>query len=777
MAEFSPAVQKQKKRVFVSAATPDLDSVRQVILEALWDCGCEPVVVPDHPRYWRTVERLLRDTLSTCNTLIHVTGMAYGGEPELPTKPPGERRQSFAQMEHHIGVQTSGEPRAQLSEIHVLIAPEDFAYDPLQKAEPEILQELQMQHRQSLEASPGAQPLPQAHEEIAALIRSWFSEPPLPDCAVKIEEKAPAPKTARSPLKILEGVLAILVGLGVIGWGAMKLTGSKDAASANTTAAASAVATVPADKLVPAYIERFRIWRMLLPTLTNVEIVQLVNRDLAAKFAVSSADIGQSISAGVTPQAASGTPLALRMPALFVLSRYQSLDELARLQQAALDAAGWQVAGDAAVALNDDKPMTTYQDRAIQCYEKAAAAFKDSSLENWAECQRYQAAMILIQGRPAESRALIEQTLAVQKEKKSGSLAFTLLLLAQILTDEDHPVIRASVEEAQTLLQAQDAAQNAALALCPAIRSLTAHTPETLPRAEQDYRATIPRLQELFGPEHSVLSPVYLKLAGCLSAPGGFTEAVQKDRMAEAEQLLNQSLAFTERSRGVSHPLLAGPLAQLGVFMAQQQRLAEAEPIFQRRVSIAEAAFGKDHNNTQAARADLAAIWRLLKKDKEAEAALQQVLRHFDAQPAVPAEAMLGVLSNLSSSLIALNRHQEALPLLRRWITFAEKQFGQNSEALIPPLCELAHAAHLTYGFGEGEQAGKRAVQLCFRYNYLSPTVHPLTVVAIRAYKTNSLRNGQPSEKARDLVASLAFDAGLASEKSDPWVRQVFDQE
>lgn len=790
MSEFSPAVQEQKKRVFISASSPDLNGVRQVILEALWESGCDPVIIAEPPRYWRTADKLLRDTLSQCDTFIHIAGMAYGGEPELPTKPAGEPRQSFGQMEHRIAQELALDPRSPLQDLRVLIAPEDFPFDPLPKAEPDIVQDLQAQHRQALQGSdeegPRPQILPYTSEEISALIRSWFFEAPLPDCAIKIEEKAPAPKAARSPLKTLEGVLAILVGLGVIGWGAMKLTGSKDAAAA----AVPTVAAVPADQLVPAYVERFRIWRMLLPTLTNVEIAQLTNRDLAAKFSVSSADIDQSITIGVAPQTATGTPLPTRMPALFVLGRYQSLDELSRLQQASLDAAGWQTAGDAAVALNDDKPMTTYQDRAIQCYEKAAAAFKDSSVENWAECQRYQAAMIFIQGRPAEARSLLEQTLTVQKEKKSTSVAYSLLLLAQTLTDIDQPLINSSVEEAQSLLQGQDSAQKAALVLCPAIRSLAANDPEALLRAEQDYRDTLPKLKELFGSEHSVLGLVYLKLAGCLSAPsiyssaakdesalGRFSEVVQKDRIAEAERLLNESLALTERSRGVSHPLLTNPLAQLGVFMAQQQRLPEAEPYFQRRLSISEAAFGKDHSNTQVARADLASVWRLLQKNKEAEAALQQVLKHFDSQPAVPDQAMLGVLSNLSGTLIALNRHQEALPLLRRWVTLAEKQFGQNNEALIPPLCELAHTAHLTYGFGEGEQAGKRAVQLCFRYNYLSTNPHPLTIVALRSYKTNSLRNGQSEEKARALVTSLAFDTGLAAEKSDPWIRQVFERE
>ena len=129
-----------KPKVFISATTGDLRSIRARIKEALLTLGCVPVEQTNFPPDYRSVADMLRSRIGECHVVVHIAGLRYGSEPQ--SRVPEEPRRSYTQMEYHIA-------RELKKPVYTFVCGEDFPYDPCEPEEPEK-RALQDAHRKKL---------------------------------------------------------------------------------------------------------------------------------------------------------------------------------------------------------------------------------------------------------------------------------------------------------------------------------------------------------------------------------------------------------------------------------------------------------------------------------------------------------------------------------------------------------------------------------------------------------------------------------------------------
>lgn len=138
-------------KVFISATSGDLRTLRQVVKEALLTINCMPVEQTNFEPDSRTVEGMLRGKVAECQALIHIAGMRYGAEPDPATLPPGTPRRSYTQMEYHIGCELNKERGDDGFRVYTFVCPEDFPYyDTGADPDSEEKAALQRAHRAAL---------------------------------------------------------------------------------------------------------------------------------------------------------------------------------------------------------------------------------------------------------------------------------------------------------------------------------------------------------------------------------------------------------------------------------------------------------------------------------------------------------------------------------------------------------------------------------------------------------------------------------------------------
>ena len=126
-------------RVFISATSKDLGTVRELVKQALLTMGCMPIEQTNFPPDYRSVRQMIEEKIAGCEAVIHIIGMRYGAEPDPSTLPEGAARRSYTQMEADIA-------RKLGKKLYLFVCPEDFPYDQA-PAESEELQGLQQAYR------------------------------------------------------------------------------------------------------------------------------------------------------------------------------------------------------------------------------------------------------------------------------------------------------------------------------------------------------------------------------------------------------------------------------------------------------------------------------------------------------------------------------------------------------------------------------------------------------------------------------------------------------
>ncbi len=136
------ATPSDRPEVFVSAASGDLRSCRQLIKEALLTLGCVPVEQTNFPPDAATVREMLRAKISDCHAVVHLAGEVYGAEPQ--ERNPNDPRRSYTQLEYDIARELN-------KPVYLFVCGEGFPYDQ-HEPEDDDRRALQQAHRAALQA-------------------------------------------------------------------------------------------------------------------------------------------------------------------------------------------------------------------------------------------------------------------------------------------------------------------------------------------------------------------------------------------------------------------------------------------------------------------------------------------------------------------------------------------------------------------------------------------------------------------------------------------------
>src|SRR6266436_1693308 len=132
-------------RVFISATSKDLGTVRELVKQALLTMGFMPIQQTNFPPDYRSGREMIEEKIAACEAVIHIFGIRYGAEPDPSTLPEGAARRSYTQMEADIA-------RKLGKKLYLFVCSEDFPYDQA-PVENEELQRLQQTYRAEIAKS------------------------------------------------------------------------------------------------------------------------------------------------------------------------------------------------------------------------------------------------------------------------------------------------------------------------------------------------------------------------------------------------------------------------------------------------------------------------------------------------------------------------------------------------------------------------------------------------------------------------------------------------
>lgn len=150
-------------RVFISATSKDLGTVRELVKQALLTMGCMPIEQSDFPPDYRTVHEMIEHKIAGCEAVIHIVGCRFGAGPDPATLPEGAARRSYTQMEADIARQLG-------KKLYLFVCPEDFPYDQ-GPPENEELQQLQRDYRAEISKSKTIRTKVANREELSRKVR------------------------------------------------------------------------------------------------------------------------------------------------------------------------------------------------------------------------------------------------------------------------------------------------------------------------------------------------------------------------------------------------------------------------------------------------------------------------------------------------------------------------------------------------------------------------------------------------------------------------------
>ena len=131
---------------------------------------------------------------------------------------------------------------------------------------------------------------------------------------------------------------------------------------------------------------------------------------------------------------------------------------------------------------------------------------------------------------------------------------------------------------------------------------------------------------------HALLAVEYIKQSSftfdraryLLNATGIYFRS--RGQYGEAEPLLQQQRAISEKHLGPNHPDTATSLNNLAILYSAQGQYEQAEPLYQRALALREKRLGPDHPDTATSLSNLAAFYQEQSKYEQAEPLNQRAL-------------------------------------------------------------------------------------------------------------------------------------------------------
>ena len=606
----------QAPKVFISATSGDLRSVRGIVKEALLTIGCHPIEQSNFPPDYRNVHNMLEERIADCQALVHIIGMRYGAEPDINRLPLGTARRSYTQMEYDIGRALQKKRGAKRFRVYVFVCPEDFPYDPEPDTEAADKRTLQLAHRRCvLQGDSLYEPI----EHLKALETRIYSLREETLALINTHKKR------QRGLWAGIGVLSLLlIGGGI---GLVHYLPSRTADAVWQQADADMIAA----KLRTEIDARFQHDAEELRK-NHKDWQELRKLEQQRDQALLKVDeVIATIRTGLA-----GNPDPIFKEATRLLQQQGSDAALGYLESHKND-----LLARADIAANQVQAAEEKLHQALEPLLLQAGLYETS--------QQWDASLLNLQ---------LVATKAPHWLMVRVRLGMMYLTLARF--SEAETELKSAVDLAQNDNDKAAVLNNYALLLKKTNR---------LSEAEPLMRRSLAIYEKSYGSEHPRVAAVLNNLAQLLQAT---------NRLSEAEPLMRRSLAIDEKSYGSEHPDVARALNNLAELLQATNRLSEAEPLMRRSLAIYEKSYGSEHPAVARALNNLAGLLQATNRLSEAEPLMRRSLAIDEKSYGSEHPDVAGDLNNLAQLLQATNRLSEAEPLFQRSLAINEKSLGKD---------------------------------------------------------------------------------------------------
>jgi hypothetical protein len=589
-------------RVFVSAVTRELGTVRKIVKKGLEDNDYHGVEQDNFALDYRDVVDKLRARIESCDAVIHIAGLCYGAEPK--NRPADALRRSYTQLEYDIGLELK-------KPVYVFLTADGFPTDP-HDPETAELKCLQEAHRRALTSTDTDYCQSATVEQLDQKIRSL---------QLKVErlenelwhvdrEVAVAGHRLGRWLALVAAVAVVtLCAVAFVAWQQRGEAARREVQRQQAFAERFLQLLVADKETTPAEARRRALRE--LPALVNLpqdEITSLIER----KFAPRSPAPGAS-------------PLE-KMRALLLKGDYtgvlRAADEQKRQGREAA-----MLEGTAALALFRESPSPDARKRALAAFEQAMGlADPDSATEwnAWTDAAIAAARVLSDQAREQDAEPLLRRALQVRESwsgPSSPAVAEVLNNLAELFRAtnrmlEAEPLYRRAIAIDERSLGPSDGKVAANLNNLALVLQAT----HRMAAAEPLFRRALAIDEQAFGPGDYELASDLNNLALLLK---------ETSRMAEAEPLFRRALGIVLRTRGRDNPEVAAHLNNLAQLLQSTGRAGDAEPLYRRAFEIAEHSNGPDHPDVATYLGNLAILLELANRLDAAEPLMRRSICIF----------------------------------------------------------------------------------------------------------------------------------------------------
>jgi tetratricopeptide (TPR) repeat protein len=672
-----PRTIRRDIRVFISAVTRELGSVRKLVKRGLEDNDYHAVEQDNFAPDYRDLVAKLRTRINSCDAVVHIAGQCYGAEP--PERPADAPRRSYTQLEYDIAVEL-GKP------VYVFITGAGFPADPHESEPPEV-RELQAAHRGRLISTGQDYNPSESIEQLDQKIRSLqLKVERLTDEIQQVDQKMDVHGGRLRRWLVVVAVL-VVAGLGTLaylGWRQQvehlarqreeaKQQAEREKQERERTAAEAARKEAQTIQQVQQeFAERFLQQLLMNKEMKTEDARERALKELPGLVKLPLAEIQLLIDRKIAPRATEKSLSSLeRARAALAKGNYDEVFQAADDQKQQ----GRELAmleGTAALARFRQSPKPEWNARALAAFERAMALADPNSATDWqawTDSTVSASSVLYYLARYAEAEPLLRQCQRL-REAKGGP---------------DSPGVAVVLNNLALLLQAMN----------------------RLSEAEPLFRRALAIDEKSYGPDHPDVARDLNNLAVLLQAT---------NRMSEAEPLFRRALAIDEKSCGPDHPNVARDLNNLALLLQDTNRLSEAEPLYRRALTIFEKSYGPDHPDVAIDLNNLALLLQATNRLSEAEPLYRRALAMGEKSysPEHPDVAIR--LNNLALLLQATNRLSEAEPLFRRALAILEKSYGPDHPNVAIEVWGLAVLLEATSRLSEAELLMARAVCVLSRF-------------------------------------------------------------
>jgi tetratricopeptide (TPR) repeat protein len=787
---------RRDTRVFISAVTRELGSVRKLVKKGLEDNDYHAVEQDNFPPDYRDLKDKLRERINSCDAVVHIPGHCYGAEPEQ--RPADAPRRSYTQLEYDTAVEL-GKP------VYVFLTGADFPADP-HELEPPELQELQKAHRQRLTSTGQDYNPTDSPQHLDQKIRSLqLKVGRLTDELQQVDQKVAVHggRLRRWLVALAVFSLAGLGTLGYVGWRQERERAKQERERIAEEAARRDVNTNLTS--MSTKLEEVRN-QFADPEVLTGKIKSHIRKRADEEIASARAkvpydwrkrdeiekrrdqalgrveDLVETIRNGLA-----GKPDPIFVEAAEILDR-QGVDEAIKYLEQKRQTIEKNISARKSSRDQEEALLReAYRPKVLQAdlyeanlkWDKALEIREEVAEENsrWFDAQTALGNLLWQLARYGEAEPHLQE--AVKRAANPGEKATGFNNLARLLQarnrlaeaeplhrraleiDErslgpDHPDVARDLNNLAELFRVTDRVEEAeplyhrALAIDEhshgpdhpdvAIRlnnlALLFHVKHRL-EAEPFYRRALAIDERSYGPQHPAVAREFNNLGSWLEAT---------NRLKEAEPLYRRALAIDEQSYGPDHPDVARDLNNLAGLLRGTNRVAEAEPLYRRAMVITEQTYGPEHPNVANALNNLAELLRTTNRVAEAEPLHRRALAIFERSYGPEHPDVAKVINNLALLLQATNRVAEAEPLFRRALTIGERSFGPDHPTVANGLNNLAELLRTTNRVAEAESLFRRALAIDERsYGPDHPSVASnLNNLAALLYNTNRVAVAVP---------------------------------